>query len=57
MSSYSSPIMLIPRKLTGIPRIVRGERCYSNLGASSYEVLSLADLNDAYYTLRLSKKS
>ena len=22
MSSYSSPIMLIPRKLTGIPRIV-----------------------------------
>ena len=75
MSSYSSPIMLIPRKLTGIPRIVTDFRHLNTrlvtlqpsiplvrdaiqiLGASGCEVLSLADLRDAYHTLRLSKKS
>ena len=75
MSSYSSPIMLIPRKLTGIPRIVTDFRHLNSrlvtlqpsiplvrdaiqiLGASGCEVLSLADLRDAYHTLRLSKKS
>ena len=75
MYSYSSPIMLIPRKLTGIPRIVTDFRHLNSrlvtlqpsiplvrdaiqiLGNSGAEVLSLADLRDAYHTLRLSKKS
>ena len=81
MSSYSSPIMLIPRKQTGIPRIVTDFRHLNSrlvtlqpsiplvrdaiqiLGNSGAEVLSLADLRDAYHTfffvycLRLSKKS
>ena len=75
MSSYSSPIMLIPRKLTGIPRIVTDFRHLNSrlvtlqpsiplvrdaiqiLGFSGSEVLSLADLRDAYHTLRLSKRS
>ena len=75
MSSYSSPIMLIPRKLTGIPRIVTDFRHLNSrlvtlqpsiplvrdaiqiLGSSGCEVLSLADLRDAYHTLRLSKRS
>ena len=71
MSSYSSPIMLIPRKLKGIPRIVIDFRHLNSrlvtlqpsiplvrdaiqiLGSSGCEVLSLADLRDAYHTLRL----
>ena len=75
MSSYSSPIMLIPRKLTGIPRIVTDFRHLNSrlvtlqpsiplvrdaiqiLGSSGSEVLSLANLRDAYHTLRLSKRS
>ena len=75
MSSYSSPIMLIPRKLSGIPRIVTDFRHLNSrlvtlqpsillvrdaiqiLGASGCEVLSLADLRDAYHTLRLSERS
>ena len=75
MSSYSSPIMLIPRKLTGIPRIVTDFRHLNSrlvtlqpsiplvrdaiqiLGSSGSKVLSLADLRDAYHTLRLSKGS
>ena len=75
MSSYSSPIMLISRKLTGIPRIATDFRHLNSrlvtlqpsiplvrdaiqiLGASGCEVLSLADLRDAYHTLSLSKKS
>ena len=68
MSSYSSPIMLIPRKLTGIPRIVTDFRHLNSrlvtlqpsiplvrdamqiLGASGYEILSLADLRCIPYT-------
>ena len=75
MSSYSSPIMLIPRKLAGIPRIVTDFRHLNSrlvtlqpsiplvrdaiqiLGASGCEILSLADLRDAYHTLRLSERS
>ena len=75
MSSYSSPIMLIPRKISGIPRIVTDFRHLNSrlvtlqpsiplvrdaiqiLGASGCEILSLADLNDAYHTLRLSERS
>ena len=75
MSSYSSPIMLIPRKLSGIPRIVTDFRYLNSrlvtlqpsiplvkdaiqiLGASGCETLSLADLRDAYHTLRLSDRS
>ena len=75
MSSYSSPIMLMPGKLTGIPRIVTGFRHLNSrlvtlqpsiplvrdaiqiLGSSGCEVLSLADLRDAYHTLTLSKRS
>ena len=75
MSSYSSPIMLIPRKLSGIPRIVTDFRYLNSrlvtlqpsitlvrdaiqiLGASGCEILSLADLRDAYHTLRLSEIS
>ena len=69
MSSYSSQIMLIPRKLTGKPRIVTDFRHLNSrlvtcqpsiplvrdaiqiLGSSDSEVLSLADLRDAYHTL------
>ena len=75
ISSYSSPIMLIPRKLSGIPRIVTDFRHLNSrlvtlqpsiplvreaiqiLGASGCEILSLADLRDAYHTLRLSERS
>ena len=75
MSSYSSPIMLIPRKLSGIPRIFTDFRHLNSrlvtlqpsiplvkdaiqiLGASGCETLSLADLSDAYHTLRLSDRS
>ena len=75
MSSYSSPIMLIPRTLSGIPRIVTDFRHLNSrlvtlqpsiplvrdaiqiLGASGCEILSLADLRDAYHTLRLSERS
>ena len=64
MSSYNSPIMLFPMKLTGILRIVTDFRHLNSrlvtlqpsiplvrdatqiLGASSCEVLSLADLRD-----------
>ena len=75
ISSYSSPIMLIPRKLTGIPRMVTDFRHLNSrlvalqpsiplvrnaiqiLGSSGSKVLSLADLRDAYQTLRLLKRS
>ena len=76
MSSYSNPIMLIPRKLSGISRIVTDFRHLNSrlvtlqssiplvrdaiqiLGASGCEILSLADLRDAYHhTLRLSERS
>ena len=75
LSSYSSPIILIPRKLRGIPRIVTDFRHLNSrlvtlqpsillvrdaiqiLGSSGSEVLSLADLRDAYHTLRLLKRS
>ena len=75
MSSYSIPIMLIPRKLSGIPRIVTDFRHLNSrlvtlqpsiplvrdatqiLRASGCEILSLADLRDAYHTLRLSERS
>ena len=75
MSSYSSPIMLIPRKLSGIPRIVTDFRHLNSrlvtlqpsiplvrdaiqiLGTSGCELLSLADLRDAYHTHRLSERS
>ena len=67
--------MLIPRKLTGIPRIVTDFRHLNSrlvtlepsiplvrdaiqiLVSSGSDVLSLADLRDAYHTLRLSKRS
>ena len=75
MSSNSSPIMLIPRKLGVIPRIVTDLRHLNSrqvkvnaniplvrdaiqiLGASEAEVLSLADLKDAYHTLPLAERS
>ena len=75
MISYSSPIMLIPRKLSGIPRIVTNfghlnsrlvtlqpsillvRDVIQTLGASDCEILSFADLRDAYHTLRLSERS
>ena len=75
MSSYSSPIILIPRKLSGIPRIATDFRHLNSrlvtlqpsiplvrdaiqiLGASGCEILSLADLRDAYHTLRLLERS
>ena len=67
--------MLIPRKLSGIPRIVTDFRHLNSrlvtlqpsiplfrdaiqiLGASGCEILSLADLRDAYHTFKLSEKS
>ena len=67
--------MLIPRKLSGIPRIVTDFRNLNSrlvtlqpsipsvrdaiqiLGTSGCEILSLADLRDAYHTLRLSERS
>ena len=73
-SSYSSPIMLIPRNLSGIPRIVTDFRHLNSrlvtlqpsislvkdaiqiLGASDCEILSLADLRDAYQIVRNVKE-
>ena len=73
--SYSSPVMLISRKLT------KNNRCESNcrhintriaktnlavplvrdtfsmLGSSKCEMLSVIDLKDAFYSLRLTEES
>ena len=72
-SSYSSPVMLISRKLTKDKRIVTDFRhlnvriaknniaypllkdTFSVLGSSKCKVLSVLDLKDAYYSLRLSE--
>ena len=50
MSSYSSPIMLIPRKLTGIPRIVTDFR-YHNSGLVTLQP-SVPLVRDAIQILR-----
>ena len=67
--SCSSPIMLIPRKLSGIPRIVTDFRHLNSrlatlepsipLVRDAIQILgaSLADLRDAYHTLRLDTKN
>ena len=71
LSSYSSPIMLIPRKTSGIPHIMTdfrhlnsrpvGLNCSFPLvqipGASECELISIINLGDAYHTLRLSVQS
>ena len=71
-SAYSSPVMLIRRKLTKDKRVVTDFRhisvgitkknlgysllkdTFSVLDSSKCEVLSLLDLKDAFYSLRLS---
>ena len=72
LSSSSSPIMLIPRKLPGISYIIvdfnsRPVRLNCSfplvrdaieiLGASECELISVIDLRDAFHTLRLSAES
>ena len=74
-SAYSSPVMLISRKLTKDKRVVTDFRhmniiitknnlayplikdTFSVLGSSKCEVLSVLDLKDAFYSLRLSENS
>ena len=74
-SPYSSPVMLISRKVTQDKRVVMGIRhlnvrivknnlayplvndTFSVLGNSKCEVLSVLDLKDAFYSLRLSEDS
>ena len=74
-STYSSPVMLINRKLAKDKRVVTDFRhlnvriaknnlayplvrdMFSVLGNSKYEVLSVLDLKDAFYSLRLSENS
>ena len=49
MPSYSSPIMLIPRKLTGIPRIVTDFRYLNNrLITLQPSILSCPDIIFSY---------
>ena len=75
LSAYSSPVMLISRKLTKDKRVVTDFRhlnvriaknnlayplvrdTFSVLGNSKCEVLSMLDLKDAFYLLRLSENS
>ena len=74
-SAYSSPVMLISRKLTKDKRVVTYFRhlnvriaknnlayplvrdTFLVLGNSKCEVLSVLDLKDAFYSLRLSENS
>ena len=74
-SPYSSPVMLITRKLTKDKRVVTDFRhlnvriaknnlaypllkdTLSGLGSSRCEVLSVLDLKDTFYSLRLSENS
>ena len=74
-SAYSSPVMLISRKLTKDKRVVKDFRhlnvriaknnlayplvryTFLVLGNSKCEVLSVLDLKEAFYSLRLSENS
>ena len=74
-SAYSSPVMLISRKVTQDKRVVTDFRhlniwiaknnlaypllkdTFTLLGSSKHEVLSVFDLKDAFYSLRLSENS
>ena len=74
-SAYSSPVMLISRKLTQDKRVVTDFRhlnmriaknnlaypllkdTFTMLGNSKCEVMSVLDLKDAFYSLRLTEKS
>ena len=73
--AYTSPVMLISRKLTKDERVVKDFRClnmriaknnlaypllkdtFSVLGSSKCKVLSVLDLKDAFYFLRLMENS
>ena len=74
-SAYSSPVMLISRKLTQDKKVVTDFRhlniriaknnlayplvkdMFTMLGNSKCEVLSILDLKDTFYSLRLSENS
>ena len=74
-SAYSSPVILISRKVTQDKRVVTDFRhlntriaknnlayplvkdTFTTLGNSKCKVLSVLDLKDAFYSLRLSEKS
>ena len=74
-SAYSSPVMLISRKMTKDKRVVTDFRhlnmhiaknnlaypllndTFSMLGSSKCEVMSLLDLKDTFYSLRLMENS
>ena len=66
-SAYSSPVMLVSRKMTKDKRVVTDVR-YLNmriakndmitlLGSSKCEVLSVLDLKDTFHSLRLTESS
>ena len=73
--AYSSPVMLISRKVTQDKRVVTDFRhlnmqiaknnlaypllkdMFTLLGSSQHEVLSVLDLKDAFYSLRLTENS
>ena len=75
ISAYSSPVILISRKMTLDKRVVTDFRhlnmrlaknnlalpllrdTFALLGSSKCEVMSVLDLEDAFYSLRLSEKS
>ena len=75
VSAYSSPVMLISRKLTQDKRVVTDFRnlnmriaknnlaypllkdTFTMLGSSKCEVMSVLDLKDAFYLLRLKESS
>ena len=50
-SAYSSPVILIDRKL------IKDKRVVTDLGSSKFEVLSVLHLKDAFHSLRLSEHS
>ena len=70
-SAYSSPVMLVSRKVTQDKKVVTDFRhlntriaknnlvkdTFTTLGNSKYEVLSVLDLKDAFHSLRLPEKS
>ena len=74
-SAYSSPVMIINRKMTEDKRVVTDFRhlnmcipknnlaypllknTFALLGISRCEVLSVLDVNDAFYSLRLTENS
>ena len=55
-SAYSSPVMLISRKMTNDKRVVTDLRdTFVLLGSSKCEVMSMLDIKDTFHSSRLTE--